>query len=55
MKFKFSFGGTMTIFLKPFIELDNITEKYQDSPINFSDPNFLDHFKDNSHQNENTT
>ena len=55
VKFKFSFGGTMTIFLKPFRELDNDTESDQDSPVDFSDPNFLNHFKDNSHQNENTT
>ena len=55
MKFKFSLGGTMTIFLKPFRELNNITESDQDSPIDFSDPNFLNHFKDNSHQNENAT
>ncbi len=54
VKFKFSFGGTMTVFLKPFRELDDITESDQDSPVDFSDPNFLDHFKDNSNQNENT-
>ncbi len=36
LKFKFSFGGPMTIFLEPFKDLDNTTESDQDIPIDFS-------------------